>query len=1766
MAGELPNVGADVILEFQQSINNIQLFGQAMEGLDKKFGSMEQRINGMRTSLGAMKTEMTKGSGSNLREHITKELNSVIDGNGIVLGKIGTKAFKVDKTTLSNVFDKVERELNLKLAEAYKNINLSLSPNLQVGKIPIGHDDFNEVNKAIGRLVRVQLNNLVSALRKHGANMVSAEDLAGLQFHIGKGTVQQIINKVKDHIKQVMLNPTLGEARFNMTDADFNKVFTSMKTKIKDAMDDAVRRVNSSTPESITPANMQLIYNAINKEAKEYVTSVTSGINTLSSSSMTKPLAQVSKQLQKSMANSLGMSLTDFQNQFKNHQFTNADLSTADLRRQFQRLEQALNKKIGGSLNEEVKEMVRDIEAVQVSYSPKLRRHLIQEIGRINNAIVKKIREQIDIQFRHMEAEIGSVSVNPKDVNRLRRVQNMGRVQSDHSGSHGESGSRRQLANDPYARRDDHMSGMGMTGAITNTFRHIIAGSVVGAPMMLLYQAMESFKSTQLEQVKMFSNLMLKDEYKKTDSSGNTTSDIDFSKVNMDIQGVKPYLDNVAEFYGMKQTDTYQVGSIGARVSDNIPQLQKFVDVVAQIRAIDYEADPVSQIAPGVEAMKGQFGLAIGEMQDRLVKPLAVATNKTNASTAQVLEAMKRSGAAFKEANISPEYAVAFASVTAQQTGMGGATTGNFYSNSLKRLSAPESKEYITKQLGIDIYNKDTGVMRDGSQILMDIAKKYNEAPDASARDTISKVFGSYQGTRGAATLDAMSSQYGGIDKLAEIIKSYQDWGILDESGSSVAYQRGESEFGQMMQNQTQANVIQMDRAGVSMDLAITAIMEEFSPAIVKVAQELTQMSRAVRDNKQAVAGFVGFLGSMLLGLAAFKGGQFLYNKSGIKERTADMHTKDKLYGNRSAVSAWRRQGMMGDLDLGPNGKHLTDSNWDNRKFMNKALKDKDLAPYVRNLANMSKDDTARMNDYIKRNGIDVTNHKELLMASEESRSHRMPETDPLKRQGNAANAASKLSHPNSTAVDHDFMNNLASDLRDKQKFDALGQDPSGRGGRVIDMFSGMDDREIAGFNNHMEELHRRSGHQVRDFDSLEHAIDSYRRHLRSTRDEMRRTSGEFNRMDDAMNRLNRQSLRQRGANGAGGLSAWGRGAVGALGGLAINGLMAGAAGLAMAVGGEFIKGTAYNITTTAEERDLDEKTRAVQDVNQVMKNIHMNGWNRSMQAGVEMWNGLSDMFKEGDAETDAGNIVKTQSEIEDFIKKKYGEDILDDSKGSKYRGLDADESLKKFIEDKTKETENDAAPFTEKQFIIDFLNDGDEGSRAAELKKLQQKKYKEEYDKQIQDSIDQAKLNEEVTAAREKRYNEAKAKGNYTYYNFDERNTSVQDQVKGIETKNNLETLNALIGGMSDDSTEYLAMRQRQSHELRAVYRAEIDELQNMIDDLKSRKADAEAKGDTKTASELGNQLKGLEDAQKQANSEWATKDAESRLEDKNTAFDNRVNKVTRDLGLIDNKFGLKDTMNQLTMDRNSNEYIDASVENETGKIQAMKTQLEQLKAAATDDAELKKLEPQLEQLKTTIEQSRVKIRDLSLQRIGVYKTDMNDQLEGISLDYLKAKVDSKITDDNNPYLRNLRVDQYDKQVGIFAENIATLQKQLDSTKDPEAVKSIQREIRDLQRQSLTAQLGILDEMKSTGATFNLPDNVQAMSYYEYLTRNNTHSSYTVQGGDTNVTITLPNITDGTSADRIKQIGKAFGEGMHEGKNLRLQKQANPFGYRGGI
>jgi len=1744
MANELPNVGADIILEFHQSINNVRMFGEAMETLDNKFGSMERRIDAVRSSLSSLSTQTSKGSGKNLRSQIERELNNHIAANGVVVANYGGGGLKINARTVQNVFAKVNKALNDKLANSYKDISIQVDPNLQVGKVPIQKDDMKEVNAAIARLVRVQLNNLVAALRKHGAGMISAQDLSSIQFHIGKGTVQQIIGKIKDHIKNILLNPNLGGgANFTMTDKDLERIYSAIKKKVQESINNAVTSVSGKPQTADLAPNIHKLQEAIHTSARSYITGITNSINGLNSGAITRPLSQVSKQLQNQMARDLGMKVSDFQASFANHRFSNADIHSADLRRQFGRLETELNKKIGGGLNEEIKRIMTGIQGIQLKYSPKLTMHLVGEINKINNQIVKKIREQIDLQFANMRAEINSVQVSPKDINRSRRVRDMGRLSYDDVDTRRRDKQRdKPLVNDPYARRDNYMNGFGLQGAVTNTLRHILAGSMVGAPMMLLYQSMEQFKTSQMEQLKMFSNFFAKATADTSTRAAQGDNRDATDVANDTIKNIMPFVKDTAQFYAVDYGKMSQVASVGSRLLNTEAEVKTFTDVTSKIYNIDREGDIVNTVAPGLEAFMGQFGLMVHELEERVARPMAVATNLTNATTEGIMSALTRSGSSFNSAGVTPEQAIAMVAASIKSTGLSGENIGNFYKSALPRLQSPAALEEL-KSIGIKVYEDRAdgkkGMARPASEILSDVADKYGNLNDAASRDVIMKLFGTYQSSKGTTTL----MEFEEIKEIMDAIKNFT-----------------EKDFNALMQNNATAPIMEVNRAGVSMNLALVDVMEQLTPEIVAVSKEIQDLAGGIREHKEALANFITFLGNALIGMAAVYGGRRLGQAAGVAGSIARTQTVDAIVGNKGVFGKGATPGTLMTHFGAMARQGAFDNTKENRAMVNRAMNNPVVAPMVAGLANMNKQQVAQMQAYMKDNNLRAKSMKDMVMIAQESKDY-VAKTPKTRDQlwANSMYNSRGLYKDGMTGLNKGFADSLANDMQDRKKFDELGKTKQGK--KIANFLGNLDENEMRKFQSHLDDMHRNTGKAVNSMGDLTHAVNTYTGAQAKNREELRRTNPHF----QELNRVMRSSITtmggsemQRGIRNMdtflGTLSSKARGAGVAFGGLAKSIAGFGAQMLLMAG----IGWTVGSIADATKYRTKDEKIvrrgeREIENIN-AYRDYATKGF--ASQFGDLFWasikgigNSVTELWGSHDW-VDKGDLNQVQGE---FIK------YLEENGMEKWPGSTEGRDpirVRNFMNSKNKEEQDKLwNEFIEKDGNKELVKEASTRIFVEQLKQRQK------------ESQDQAALQEGVTLEEAERRRQDFMKGSYRRYDYETIKKDIDERVGEYTLDAAIEQADAFDEGYASDSTKMMEIRRNMTDKIIALYQEQLDYIAQTVEEitkeLEQKKSSGASKEEIdKTQDEL-NRWKNIQD---KYGGEIKNTMNDVNKQQVQAEYEAAISRINRAQTKRDNGISTQEAINQATMDRTSSEYNDASISSANQRINSLNKQITELKKVPVNADQQQDVDQQIAALKNTIEQEKVKIRDFKLSSIGLYKNDMQDSLSQMSNDYLKAKVDSKITDESNPYLRNLRMHQYGEQVGLFNSKIADFQKQLAATSDPEAQKTIQREIRDLQRQSLQAQLGILDEMKSEGATFNLPDNVKAMSYYEYITRNNSHSTYTVQGGDTNVTVTLPNITDGTSADRIKQIGKAFGEGMNEGKNLRLQKQANPFGYRGGL
>lgn len=1747
--GSSPRLGADVVLEFDKSIKNIQSFAEQMELLDTKFGRLDQRIDGMRASLSSLSSQTSKATGSDLRKNIENELNNIAMANGVVLSSIGTAPLKVKQQTVRHLFARVDAELNRAILRQIGNINIQVDPNVSNGNVSIGQDEFALLNKEIASLVRTQVNNLVKAVRREGGSMVSAEDLKAMQFNIGKDTVNGIMSSVKDVIRPILLNPEVPHegVKLTLTHRDMASMLNKIKAHIKNSMEFDVQgaaKTDNSIGSNITRTTKQ-----IDGVVNGYVDNIRRGMATIQPHNVDVPIENLTKSLRKYIAKDLGTSVQNLEKTFSNLKM--GEVTGYELRRQFSSLENVINTKMRTGTSQLITELKKSVREVEITGSPQLKHHLISEINKLNNTVVKKIREQIDNQFRHMKAEIDTINTNPKDIRRSGRIRNMadgygrsggGNTVINNYGSDGKSA--RPSANygsDPFARRDEHFSSFGLEGAISNTFRHIIAGGMVGAPMMAMYDAFDTFKVAAMEQQKIFQNYMLKDDYQVTNSDGNSTGEIDFAKVQRDVDNLVPTIKDLGQLYAIDYKQMSQVGAVASRMTNSTDEAKQFMDFAGMITRLDNEADIVEVVAPGLEAIMGQFDKSVWEMGDA-VKSLLVASNMTKATTDELMKALQRSGASFNVAGMDEQQAIQAIAVTLQKTGLSGENIGNYYKTLLDRLGR-KSTESKLQEAGIDLYKTDeNGIERrvGAEEILTQLGNMWNSGrmSERKMNEIIGATAGGFQQGKLMASIGAFGDQNLDLSDSANYHK-------LMERTKEITNE----ELFKTLSQANNSNVINMERAQVAMNLAFTSVIESLAPAINHLSSIIVEVSDFIRDNSQKIAALTEMIGTALVGYASQWGVRKLGEMGGYQGHVQKYETVDKLAGGRRSIRGGVIEGSLVGMDSLIGGSRQDRKMLTDKRFLSKAYDNETLRPYLENLANMSKEQKDQFRDYLKSNP--AQNMSDLFMATNEYGGFEKPKqlTDE-ERFGRSQHNMRSIANNKSMSkiIATDFASQLVASLEDKNSFDEVNSSDKGRS--VVNRLAGMDERGRQNFENYLTTQNQNTGMKVKNFDDMANALESFESNQRKANLEARQGSVQFTELSRAIGGVN-ESMKSSG-NASGNffsfldkLDSKSRGTVSTIGALGRSiGSVVKQVGAMMLIG-EVVSGL-------AERPFIDQKQEAVINaqgqVNRTQKAVELfesDGILQSLgiQAGA-LWNTIRDPFSKGDQHVGIGELNSRHQEM----RAAYLREGL--KEGWTTSEMPYDEFADKYMQ---------------------------ENGYSTELERAQREKFMEDYEKAAIDMDKQEQQREEAEAARRALKDaqfQNKEWGELTSSDIKER---LQLDIDDLQFTNSLTELNGLMSGLQTHSEEYIKMKRDMMLAESSLYLEQISQAEEEINALQKAMKDLEDSGGQHTTDKDGNQVLSEEyvDLQGQLTrwvdirddiKEFERIGKQKEYEAREWYTQQQTQRIGRDYQLAKVSQDILDAQASYTMDRNSGEYRQAQQDSVVaGRELLEKRQLalqEEMTRVLSEGGQTSNLEMELSNVAKEIAGTHVQLRDLRLQQVGSYKRGLDDFGADQDLDYLQQQLRYGNPSDDSPIMKQVRMKQSREQIAEYSKHIANLQADYDQEVDVEVQQELMREIKDLQRKSLQAQLGMLDEMKSTGGTFNLPDGVRPMNEYDYYASRGTHNSMTMQTGDMYVNVVMPNVKDG---DNMAQVGQQFGYGIMQGRNdaLRSQLAASPWNYK---
>jgi len=456
------------------------------------------------------------------------------------------------------------------------------------------------------------------------------------------------------------------------------------------------------------------------------------------------------------------------------------------------------------------------------NHSEKLKMHINNQLNRINNDMIEKIKNQVN-------AQIDSILQETIELQ-------------------GGSNKAYRPSSSPDARKSNQAVPIDLTGVITNTVRNVIAGSNSGTPMSMLYQAIESYKAVQLEQIKMTQNLMLHNKYQATTSHGNTFTDV--SMVSQTLNDIQAFIRELSKYYGTDYSSLHEVGSIGSRSIEDSDEIKKFIQLSAQLQTLD-QGNNVVNIANALKSLKEEFGLNMNEVQKTIVEPIAAVSQITDANVMQLLEVFQQNIQLFKSFNVDPSTSIALSGASIQDTGGMNLSINNFYSNLLKGLHSTTAVSALDK-LGVkpQLINTSAGIqiLNDSKEFFTQLANKLLSANDETKNATYEAMFETSSLPSAASTRELLNT-------------------FIHIQGALGQFQSAQYEeiINKLLTNST--NNPQQNSYNIMLD----SVLKSMTPTINKASYALINMSNQVDKNAQLLVAFSRALSNVLAGTLKFQ-------------------------------------------------------------------------------------------------------------------------------------------------------------------------------------------------------------------------------------------------------------------------------------------------------------------------------------------------------------------------------------------------------------------------------------------------------------------------------------------------------------------------------------------------------------------------------------------------------------------------------------------------------------------------------------------------------------------------------------------------------------------------------------------------------------------------------------------------------------------------------------------------------------------------------
>lgn len=345
----------------------------------------------------------------------------------------------------------------------------------------------------------------------------------------------------------------------------------------------------------------------------------------------------------------------------------------------------------------------------------------------------------------------------------------------------------------------------------------------IGATLAPLYEAKKVVVDLSASMTKLRQVLEIVPPYDKSPE-----------KLTKDLEELKEVAGVMAVTYGVEFSRVVDVMSQAGRRFKDVASIISATDTALQLTVVDMV--PLETAIGSVEAIMSQFGLTTGQAKQALFE-ISAASHMLQINATDLLEAIKRSGSAFKTMKADTREAVAAISVLAQMTAQKGGMIGNAW-KSLEASFASDKGQKALKELGIELFDSN-GQLENMSELILRLQEKWQTLSDRAKMHYATVLAG---GKFHYQRLEAFLSDYTGAYKKAlagiETANADMQKKLIESTMTSLPQQ------------------FRMTEAGVQ--VLAEALLRDLTPAMILFLSNMREGIISLKEHKDGLTTLLG--------------------------------------------------------------------------------------------------------------------------------------------------------------------------------------------------------------------------------------------------------------------------------------------------------------------------------------------------------------------------------------------------------------------------------------------------------------------------------------------------------------------------------------------------------------------------------------------------------------------------------------------------------------------------------------------------------------------------------------------------------------------------------------------------------------------------------------------------------------------------------------------------------------------------------------------